>query len=194
MITLGNVKLFYDGLRIHFGEPRIPKDTKLDDFIANFIQDLAGFSDRVYDLAAQKLRTDPDATRSFPINGIILRACREVSQHLAAEVQPPSRNDKNPEWSKEAYAEANQLICSEIGRRAAAEGWIIGLWDFCRENRRWPNNFEAKRVMDKSLSTWRELQFIEDDEATLSNPKQLIKSFKRQRAHLSQIARGRIAA
>lgn len=189
----GDVNLFLSKVRAHFGDPRLAEGVEEKDFYADFIRELSYYSDRCLTLAGQKLVASREK-RIFPTLAACIGACREVSMQLAAEGPVQPRKDRNPEWSKEAYAEANRLICSEIGRRAAAEGWIIGLWDFCRENRRWPNNFEAKRVMDKSLSTWRELQFIEDDEATLSNPKQLIKSFKRQRAHLSQIARGRIAA
>lgn len=57
------------------------------------------------------------------------------------------------EWSPEAMAKADALIVSSTGATAAREGWIVGLWDFCRKNRRLPDDREVSRVRSKSLES-----------------------------------------
>lgn len=133
----GDVQSFYSNLRIHFGEPRIPKDANLEDFIKNFAEDLAGYSDNEYFTAAKKLRTDPHASRSFPTNGVILAACREAKREIAVEAVKP-KPAKVDMWCDAAKEQADKLVCSPLGRQAARDGWILCLWHFCREHGRLP--------------------------------------------------------
>lgn len=60
----------------------------------------------------------------------------------------PAPVERDP-WSDAAQAQADALICSDLGRRAASEGWIGHLWDFARKHGRLPHEgLEAKRVAD----------------------------------------------
>lgn len=64
----------------------------------------------------------------------------------------------DPSWKRTRVALAYGLIKSDLGRQAAAEGWIIGLWDFCRATGREPDGAEIYRIWDGSLRVARELE------------------------------------
>lgn len=70
----------------------------------------------------------------FPAISEIISACREASD----EIHPPKEKQKFPEWSKSAFAFADKLIASDLGQRAADDGWVQPLHAFCREHRRLP--------------------------------------------------------
>lgn len=57
------------------------------------------------------------------------------------------------EWSAPVLAKADVLIQSPMGAQAAAEHWIVGLWDFCRKNGRLPDAHEAPGVKRRSLNS-----------------------------------------
>lgn len=209
---IGNVGEFYKTLKVHFGAPRLPSSATPDEearadveerqrlaaerleneqiFLRDFKTDFGGFSERVYTLAAQKLRTDPSAKKSFPVNGAILAACQEVQRELAMDgAKPAATADRNPEWSPKRIELANRMMHSDLGRQAAEEGWIVSLHDFCREQARLPNRFEAEKVRSAALARKaererRELEFG-------GNPKliQVIaKAMEAKRARLSALA------
>lgn len=70
----------------------------------------------------------------FPAISEIISACRDASD----ELHPAKEPQKFPEWSKSAFAVADKLIASDLGMRAADEGWIQPLHAFCRNHRRLP--------------------------------------------------------
>lgn len=53
-------------------------------------------------------------------------------------------------WSEKDIAIADKLIVGPLGREAAANGWILGLHDFCRHNHRLPSENEKGRVILES--------------------------------------------
>jgi hypothetical protein len=54
-------------------------------------------------------------------------------------------------WTAERVEEADRLIQSDVGVRAAQEGWIIALHDWCRENRELPGVDRAAKIRAAAL-------------------------------------------
>lgn len=86
--------------------------------------------------------------RYFPAVSEIVCACADARE----DVNPAKPVDKAkwPEWEPEAIKKADELICGEMGREAASEGWISGLHDFCRKNGRLPHGREVTSCRDVS--------------------------------------------
>jgi hypothetical protein len=59
---------------------------------------------------------------------------------------------KYPDWEIDRIRLADSLMASAPGKRAADEGWIIALHDFCRERSRLPNADEEMRIKSASLA------------------------------------------
>lgn len=73
----------------------------------------------------------PTRFKPWPSPSEILQACNDAREHLQPEVKEAWRY---PEWTPDAVGKAYKLIRSEMGSRAADEGWIHPLWDFCRKH------------------------------------------------------------
>ncbi len=85
--------------------------------------------------------------RSWPTPAQCVEACMASRGKTVHTPEGP----KYPEWSREAISAANKLVMSDIGRQAADQGWILALHDFCRKERRLPNETEQHRIKRKSL-------------------------------------------
>lgn len=58
-----------------------------------------------------------------------------------------SKDDRGKDaFSAARIAAADGMLVSDLGRTAADGDWIIGLWDFCRENQRYPDRAEVDRI------------------------------------------------
>lgn len=134
----GNVSKFYDSLIAQFGEPSLPDEIDQSLFLQQFKEDLAGFSDEVYNLACKKLRRDREAVRFPKPNGKILGMCEDIRDQLEGKTR--TRITAEPAIRASDRRTAQQLVLDNIGlaRDAAREGWIHGLWDFCRVKQRCP--------------------------------------------------------
>lgn len=71
----------------------------------------------------------------------------------AAKVTPAhGRHSPNDPWSREREALADTLLRgTAIGHRAAEAGWLMVLWDWCRNNQRLPNHGELRRIEQDAL-------------------------------------------
>lgn len=68
------------------------------------------------------------------------------------------RAERNQAWSAERVEFATELCESTaIGRRAAKEGWVLQLHDFCRENMRLPTTDAEVDVLVRSSANFRNL-------------------------------------
>ena len=97
------------------------------------------------------------------------RACREAKATVAAAVVRLPDPDPYPEWSPARQRQAGVLIRGELGRRAAAEGWISGLWDFCRINQRLPRDLEIARLRETTRATEEEFRRARNDDTLPGN-------------------------
>jgi len=89
--------------------------------------------------------------RAFPTPSEIVTACEDARATMSpGQSRAETFEDKNPEWSKQAYAIADRLTAGELGKRAAREGWILGLHEFCRKHRRHPSTSEVHTIQKDS--------------------------------------------
>lgn len=86
----------------------------------------------------------PNRQKPWPTPFDICEACIAARDATVLSRQA-SQPEKWPEWSAAASRTALDLIRSELGQQAADQGWVAALWDFCRRQRRLPNEAEAHR-------------------------------------------------
>lgn len=87
--------------------------------------------------------------KSWPTIGDCIAALEDYRAE-AYEKNAPERKTAipHPEWSKARIAEADRMIQCEMGEKAAREGWVLSLHDFCREKQRMPKQSEIPALMD----------------------------------------------
>lgn len=81
--------------------------------------------------------------------------CIEVLEDHRAEVHEQNAPERkaeptHPEWSDAAFAAADKLIDCEMGRKAAREGWILSLHDFCRRERKLPSHYQTGALIESA--------------------------------------------
>jgi hypothetical protein len=163
----GSVSDFYRALTVHLNPPKLDEEATRR-FLEDFKQDAGGFSGRVYQLAAEKLRTAPapkDNPRKWPGNGTIRAACREAQAQLAAETVKPVKKSQRDAWSDDAQRQADRILLAHpaLTRMAIAEGWLRGLWDFCRQEGREPRPGEHRNIIAKAQDRKRRALLHEAD-------------------------------
>lgn len=144
-------RLFIDKLATFF---QIPKMGDIQAWVSAYVDALDKFSDQVLQEAAKRL-IEQRESRTFPLVAECLFVCRQVmaesSQSIGGEKR--AQKDRMPEWTTERRNEADRLLSTYASRhRVLKEGWAWGLWDFCREQSRWPNAMEADKIRAKSAS------------------------------------------
>jgi hypothetical protein len=140
----------------HFSPPEMDGDVSL--FFDELEDDLRPYTADVLALAARKIRRERKF-KNFPPVAECLEACQAAHGELI-KPEPRSEGRDYPEWSASRIAKANRLICCDGGRQAARDGWIVRLWDFCRENERVPNRAEAEVIIRKFRAA--EAEFAEN--------------------------------
>lgn len=88
-------------------------------------------------------------SRTFPTIAECVEAVKSQpiapADALPAHARSPIEKE-NP-WSSERERLADNLLRgTELGRQAAAGGWIMPLWDWVRVNKRMPNDRELRQV------------------------------------------------
>lgn len=137
-------------LCIIFGEPLSPDPGAM---MAELHRLTSGYSQAEQDKAADFLiRThNPTARKPWPAPAEIIEACNDARAVIVGKT-PQTDDEKRIEWSKEAVAKAWDLMRSDIGRKAADDGWSSALWDFCRKNRRLPDEGEIAKCKANAAS------------------------------------------
>lgn len=185
---------FLDPLMRHFTLPKTI-DGKEEAWEADYNEALSFYSDRVLEFAAKKLIFAERQHKSFPTPAECLRACKDV--HNEFSKPEPRKSNQRDEWSPEAISQADKLLCSDIGRRAADEGWVWQLWDFLRRQGRWPNTHEASHLKAHSNTQNAETsEFVKREEEALRltlPTRKLLGEMSRRRKELREIAYGKSA-
>lgn len=130
-------------LAVVFGQPDHSDDPKK--FVSELARLTQGFHPPELDKAADMLirSHQPTARKPWPTPAEIIMAC-EDARDLVSPTKPEDKFEKqHRHWTKEARAKAYDLVRTDLGRRAADEGWVLSLWDFCRRERRLPTTAEA---------------------------------------------------
>jgi hypothetical protein len=178
---------FIAPLLMHFAPPELENPAMIDMFYDDIIEDVMAYPLEVLRLAVKKIRRSR-VYPTFPPIAECLAACREAHGEL---IKPLTRHDSTdyPEWSKGRVAAANQMICCPMGVQAAQQGWIVWLWDWCREHDGLPNKYDAQKIVAKFRAA--EAYYVENDiplallsarQAILAKREQLSK-FVMERGH-----------
>ena len=183
---------FFDAMRF-FGEPNLPDNADKATIYGAYARALSQYSDKVLQRAADGMLATR-SQRKFPLLAECLEACRSAQDEIAGEAKRENDNRRqsaksNDPWSPERVHLADGMMRSEIGREAAREGWIVSLHDFCREDGRLPNKFEAERVRSAALARKAERERREREFG--GNPKLIqvvAKAMEAKRARLSALA------
>lgn len=131
-----------------FGHPDFADDPA--GYLAEINRLIGHYSEPVLEHAANKLIREhtPTQRNPWPSPATIAQACAAALPTWGV-IRPAGPGG---EWSSESVAKAYDLLKSPMGRAAASDGWILGLWDFCRKNGRLPGPKEVGKVRDGSQS------------------------------------------
>ena len=146
------VSRLFSRMTILFGPPSTSDD---DAFLAE-LSDMIGKTEPDILNAAGDIIRATHKRRGWPSPAEIMAAIEKAS----AERPRKTKVDlSDPLWSHDSIGLANRLIVCELGEQAVREGWILTLWDFCRQQRRLPNGYELGRLrhvqdeFDKALAS-----------------------------------------
>jgi hypothetical protein len=131
-------------LLLIYGTPDAPNP---DAWFAEAAKLLGGYTSTEMD-AAVEIILKTRRQRSWPTIGDCVAACQEAREEAAPKWTPIP--ERFPEWSKERIEKADRLIVSALGQKAADEGWILGLHDFCRNKERLPRQDEVPKIKASS--------------------------------------------
>lgn len=135
------VEKFLSTVMSHFNK-RHASEADEDAWIASMIGGLKGYDASILDRAAQRIiltRNEP----GFPYLADCRKACEEVIKLERAERAPKfddtAKQKAAYDGADHRFRLADELICAgPLGKRAAQEGWILSLHDFCRLNGKLP--------------------------------------------------------
>lgn len=126
-----------------------PADERI--WLDSMVKGLKDYQASVLDRAAQRIintKTDP----GFPYLAECRKACDEIIKLERAEKTPKfddaAREKSRINGSDWQYRLADELIMSgPLGKRAAKEGWVLSLHDFCRNKGRLPLDHEVSKCI-----------------------------------------------
>ena len=77
--------------------------------------------------------------------------CLKAVQVVTKETAKPHRSNVDLEWTDHTFARSLEMLRnSEMGHRAAREGWCLGLQDYVRENGKLPSEFKTDDIRENS--------------------------------------------
>lgn len=115
-------------------------------------EQLKGYPDAVLDGAFKYVAGThmPSKRNPWPSPAFCKKACEKALHEKQIREPPAPEKPRYPEWSNEAFRFADDLVMCDIGKRAAREGWVLGLHDFCRNHRRLPHENETHEIKRNS--------------------------------------------
>ena len=142
----GNVLEFVAKLNVHFGEPKfdVPDASKkqaMSEWTRAMKRNFEGFPDEVLARAADDIIATRQY-RSFPLISECKKAVIEADKSVKAErprlaisASDEGQADNHDYRERIAY----ELLLGPMGRQAAKEGWVYGLFNFVRDHMRLPS-------------------------------------------------------
>jgi hypothetical protein len=143
----GKVATFVSTLVIHFPVRFVDRKGNHDparekEWLRSIVEAIGYYEPDVLQAAAQRI-IDTRNDRRFPLPSEIRKVCAEViddRRKASLPVHPAAGDKKLSPWSPERVKLANELVQTEIGRRAAREGWLLILHDWVRANGELPRS------------------------------------------------------
>ena len=127
-----------------FGEPKTDNSSAM---VAEYERALRGTSPEVLQRAVDKLLRKTKF-RVWPTIGECMDAVREAisdARAVSGKSREPS-GPSYPERSDKAFAVADRMVKCQLGKAALAQDWLLGLHEFIRRERRYPNGFEQREI------------------------------------------------
>lgn len=135
---------FVERLRVVYGDP-VSENT--EQFMFEYARMLNNYTEAELEEAADLLFQRHKGPHRWPRIPECIMCAEEARERRHSDAKAKEANKpQNPDWMPEVVAMANDLIRCDLGRRAAREGWITQLWDFCRKHRRLPDKAEIERA------------------------------------------------
>lgn len=133
-----------------FYPPRHENEAAEAEWAAGVASALTHYETDILPQIAQEI-LDTRIDRKFPLPAEIRKVSLEVYDRVrSSQLLPEAPKGRDAEWTAERLALADSLCRTELGRRAAREDWILGMWDFCRKNSRMPDAREVERIITES--------------------------------------------
>jgi len=147
MSSLATAHKFISLVEIHFPAPKFNGDESQEELWTDSIAQILGpyDDDVVLDAAATIVRTRRPKTDGtmFPKPSECIEACdnakarKQLAQtpllETASKIKERQERDPHAAWRRDRVALAVDLCRTELGQRAGREGWILQLYDFCRD-------------------------------------------------------------
>lgn len=142
---------FLETLQTNFRAGKHESEEHEAKWVAMMVSELKGYSPDVLRQAAKNI-VRKRADKYFPILSVCLAACEDAKHwidqanprlHLAAK-QTPGVDERR--------RLADELVMGELGRKAAREGWIVGLHDYIRDRGRMPDDGQIRKLKAASES------------------------------------------
>lgn len=140
-----------------FGEPKTDNSAAM---VAEYERALHGTSPEVLHRAVDKLLRKTKF-RVWPTIGECMDAVQAAASDINETAITRDRaeqafDERYPEWSKEAFAIADRMVKCKLGKVALEQDWLLGLYEFIRKERRYPNGNEQKEI----IRVTRKIDFI----------------------------------
>lgn len=189
------VAKFIATVQVHFPLPRFVDEQQEDAWMASMRRFLGGYDADILSLASERVLRDRDPKkdgRYFPVPSEVIAICEAVRRDIhaasAQKLLTEGRGDQSPfaGWRSDL---ANVLVKTEMGRDAAARGWIGSLWDFCRRMARLPERHEVRDVVGEAQAFDLALDACERGEAGACNAS-LLKLGRSLRERRDELVRG----
>lgn len=165
MSTKGVLK-FIDDLSVNFSFRRDWDEEREKSWSTLMVRELGRFSDEILERACREIivtRGKRPNEQWMPTLAECIKACRDAQFIVDGEknkgrlplgVGPLEK--KFAVWSDERRILADQLVMTEQGRRAAKEGWILGLHNFIRERGEVPRTSSQENALRVSSQEFEE--------------------------------------
>lgn len=165
---MGDVKVnFIASVARQFPLPKGAQDAP-EEWVSDYIDALQTFTDSLLALAAKRIIKTRDS-RSFPLVAECVKACHDTLAEMAEPDLTKPVKERHSEWSEERRATANRLFNCELGRQALKEDWAWTLWDWLRENERWPNKFEVEKIRNRGMALSKQFWEAAHQDKTVEN-------------------------
>lgn len=146
-MNIDAVTAFVANVRVHFNPDQMTAEQE-STWVKSLARSVGKFPPDVIKAAAQHI-IKTRKYKTFPLPADIIDACQSIEKSkLATELSKtlPQLKVVDETWTAERLRAAYELCRSDLGRKAAREGWALRLWNFYRVELRNPSPIEMSRL------------------------------------------------
>ena len=165
MSTKGVLK-FIDDLSVNFSFRRDWDEEREKSWSTLMVRELGSFNDDILSRACREIivtRGKRQNEQWMPTLAECIKACRDAQFIVEGEknkgrlpLGAGPLEKKFAVWSEERRRLADQLVMTEQGKRAAKEGWVLGLHNYIREHGEVPRTAAQENALRVSSQEFEE--------------------------------------